>query len=319
MSRILSIPDVHGSHKWEVVKNLSAQNYDYIVFHGDYFDCWENEWPDQGENFKNICTFVREDTNHHKLLLGNHDWSYLTGTGTDSCSGHQGGRALEIRNLLKQNLDIIDIAFECDGWVFSHAGFSSTWVNAMRKIFHNIFDKDGYEWREEDFSVDFLNRQFHKFGHSSDEKDFHYEFDELLDWYGFFSGSGDEVTQGPLWIRPTSLLEDAYYKNQVVGHTELCLYDKVYLQKNDNKVIIVDSSIHEVYDVFDTNAEYDFLTIKEYCKLYKQTLKVINDIKSQIFYHKDAEEFVRQSLKKHFTDDVVARLVRNAFGDYLGK
>ena len=120
MSRILSIPDVHGSHEWEVVKNLPAQNYDYIVFHVDYFDCWENEWPDQGENFKNICTFVREDTDHRKLLLGNHDWSYLTGTGTGSCSG-------------------------------------------------------------------------------------------------------DEVTQVPLWIRPTSLLEDAYYKNQVVGHTELCL------------------------------------------------------------------------------------------------
>ena len=32
-----------------------------------------------------------------------------------------------------------------------------------------------------------------------------------------------KILEGPLWIRPTSLLEDAYYKNQVVGHTELCL------------------------------------------------------------------------------------------------
>ena len=46
MASILSVPDVHGSHEWEVVKNLPKDSYDYIVFHGDYFDSWENEWPD---------------------------------------------------------------------------------------------------------------------------------------------------------------------------------------------------------------------------------------------------------------------------------
>ena len=57
MAKIISIPDVHGSHKWEIVKSIPQDNYDYIVFHGDYFDSWENDWPDQGENFKAICNF----------------------------------------------------------------------------------------------------------------------------------------------------------------------------------------------------------------------------------------------------------------------
>ena len=101
------------------------------------------------------------------MLIGNHDWSYISGT-RDGCrvSGHQSGHILEIRNLLEQNLDIIDLAFECDGWVFSP--------------------------------------------------------------------SGDEISQGHLWIRPESLLQDAYYPKQVVGHTEMCLYEKVfkdYLEK----------------------------------------------------------------------------------------
>ena len=51
---------------------------------------------------------------------------------------------------------------------------------------------------------------------------------------GFFSPSGDEISQGPLWIRPESLLQDAYYPKQVVGHTEMCLYKnafKDYLEK----------------------------------------------------------------------------------------
>ena len=33
---------------------------DKIIFLGDYFDAWENKWPDQGENFLNICSFKRQ-------------------------------------------------------------------------------------------------------------------------------------------------------------------------------------------------------------------------------------------------------------------
>ena len=138
--KVLVIPDVHGSHEWESVKGMPTDSYDFIVFMGDYFDSWENQWPDQGNNFKSICTFVREDRTHRKLLLGNHD--------------------------------ILDIAFECDDIVFSH------------------------------------------------DETFNYAFEELLDWYGFFSSSGNEITQGPLWIRPEALIKDAAYPVQVVGHTK---------------------------------------------------------------------------------------------------
>ena len=127
MARILSVPDVHGSHEWEVVKILPKNSYDYIVFHGDYFDSWENEWPDQGENFKNICDFVREDTEQRKLLIGNHDWSYLSQSREGSnCSGHQSGskkskgKISVIRKLLLDSRDILELAFECDGWVFKN-------------------------------------------------------------------------------------------------------------------------------------------------------------------------------------------------------
>lgn len=42
---------------------------------------------------------------------------------------------------LSRRLDIIDLAFECDGWVFSHAGFSATWVESILKVFHQMLDK----------------------------------------------------------------------------------------------------------------------------------------------------------------------------------
>lgn len=330
MAKIISVPDVHGTHKWEAVKNISDKSYDYIVFHGDYFDSWENEWPDQGDNFKAICGFVREYTKHRKMLIGNHDWSYLTGTKTGSCSGHQNERGREIRSLILENLDIIDLAFECDGWIFSHAGFSSTWVASIKKVFHQMLDKfpdendehDGEKtlcWNEDEFCVDFLNEKWHTLGHSQNEENFCIAFDELLDWNGFFSGSGDEVTQGPLWIRPDSLLNDAYYRKQVVGHTEICLYDKVFLKRKENKAVFVDSPSHEVYSAFDTKADYEFLTSAAFLKIRKQALKTINDIKSQIIYHEDAESFVKESLLEHFSEKTAEKIFNIAFAEYFQK
>ena len=65
------------------------------------------------------------------------------------------------------------------------------------KVFHKMlenFPDDESEkpylcWDEKEFSISFLNEQWHKLSHTSGEKNFYYEFDVLLDWYGFFSGS----------------------------------------------------------------------------------------------------------------------------------
>lgn len=323
MAKVLSIPDVHGTHNWESAKSIPKDSYDYIVFHGDYFDSHKNKWPDQGKNFKAICSFVRKDTEHRKLLIGNHDWSYLSGTNDGSyVSGHQSSHFAEIRKLLNQNLDILDLAFECDGWIFSHAGFSSTWVQSMKKVINSIYEDNGHIfdfegpysiWDDTKFSIGFLNNIWHKLDHSYTEEDFDYSFDELLDWYGFFSSSGDEISQGPLWIRPESLLNDAYYPNQVVGHTEMCLYENVCLQQKENKIVFIDSPLHEIFSVFDTTADYKFITIPEFCELYNKTIKTINDIKSQIIYHKNKEKFIMSSLRKQFSENTAERLYRMTF------
>ncbi len=322
MARIVSVPDVHGTHEWEAVKTIPKDSYDYIVFHGDYFDSWENEWPDQGENFKAICEFVREDTEHRKLLIGNHDWSYLSQSREGSnCSVHQTasynreGKTTLIRELLLSARDILELAFECDGWVFSHAGFSRTAVQYMKEILCKL----ELIKAEDEYSIDLLNAVFKKrlkeYDSSNSSK--WIPFDEKLDWDGCFSGSGDEPSQFCLWIRPDSLLEDAYYKKQVVGHTELCIYDKVYLQQGENKVIIVDSPEHSVYDVFDTQKEYEFLSVPEVNKMRKKIFHVVNNIKSQLIMHNDTEVFIRKSLKEHFSDDVAEKLIDLAFKEYL--
>ncbi|MBR5964673.1 MAG: metallophosphoesterase [Treponema sp.] len=266
--KVLVVPDVHGSREWESVKSFPQDSYDRIVFMGDYFDACENKWPEQGENFEKICAFVRQDPERRKALLGNHDWSYLSATVHGAgCSGHQNGKASKIKSLLLSARDILDLAFEADGVVFSHGGFSKTWVATILRL----FNMNASEW-----SIDFLNKTWRSLSLQKDEAAFNYEFEELFDWHGYFSGSGNEATQGPLWIRPEALLDDAYCQTQVVGHTECCLGDFVALTGKDmtngreNIVIATDSKSHQVFGVIDTKKlDIQPMTILEFNKFYK--------------------------------------------------
>ena len=274
--KIFIVPDVHGSLAWKAAED-KTESVDKIVFLGDYFDSWEKQWPQQGQNFAEICEFKRSNPAKVVLLIGNHDWSYLSGTRDgENCSGHQHSHAREIRALLAQNKDIIDLAFEAGGWVFSHAGFSKTWVGYMREVFAENFSCK--EW-----SISLLNKIWHERSHNPSDKNFCYGFDELLDWHGVFSGCGDEVFQGCLWIRPSSLLDDAFYPKQLVGHSEYCLEDFVALKKNKNIAVIADSREHTPFGIFDTDKfdESRAMTELEFNRYYKKTLKRINDEKSR--------------------------------------
>lgn len=304
--KILIIPDVHGSHNWEIAKE-KIDEVDFVVFLGDYVDSWENNWPDQGENVKAIFDFKRKHPDKVKVLLGNHDWSYISGSryGSD-CSGHQTSKITEIRSLFTANLDIIDLAFECDGWVFSHAGFSNTAVNYMKQIMEDIYTiypkadklcfetkeeadayfnelyKDVVVWDQNQYSVETLNKCWHERSHFHGDENFSLSFDEKLDWDGCISGSGDEITQFCLWIRPRALLNDAYYPKQVVGHTEYCCAGEyeALTNKNGDVVVLCDSVNHDVFEVFDTQNPPKAINIDEFYKKLKRFDKKVNNLKS---------------------------------------
>jgi len=312
--KVLVVPDVHGSREWEAAKSFTQDSYDRIVFMGDYFDVrGENKWPEQGENFEAICAFVRQDPERRKALLGNHDWSYISATVHGSgCSGHQNGRAGKIKSLLLSARDILDLAFEADGVVFSHGGFSKTWVATILRL----FNMNASEW-----SIDFLNKFWRSLSLQKDEAAFNYEFEELLDWHGYFSGSGNEVTQGPLWIRPEALLRDAYYQTQVVGHTEYCLGDFVALKDKDMKtgreniVVATDSKRHQVFGIIDTNnLGIQPMTLVEFNSFYKKTMKKINDIKSQVGGEPNwSQESATQKLAAAFGQPLATRFYKAFF------
>lgn len=309
MSKVIVISDVHGTHYWEKAKELAKEHPDYyVVGLGDWVDSCEydrklkmvranNKWPDQGENLKNALDWFREDQEHRFFCIGNHDWSYWScGHDAANCSGHQYDHAQEIRTILNSNKDIIHVGVEIDGWVFSHAGFTSTWRSYMIQELHNMFDKwpeeddgTGLRWDERNWSLKFLDDTFRSLSHFGGDPDSYPAFDELLDWHGVFSSSGNEIMQGPLWIRPEALLRDALFPNQVVGHTDYCVGEPLKLRGStsgsgalNTKIVVVDSPDHDLITIFDTeNPGDDFITFAEYNRWVKKVNKTINIILSQ--------------------------------------
>jgi hypothetical protein len=207
--KVAVIPDIHGSTEWKKIKDR-LDEFDKIVFLGDFFDSWTNIWPDQGENFKEIIELKKIYPDKIELLLGNHDTQYIHGW---RCSGHQEDRKLEIKGILGENKDLFSIVFIYKNWIFSHAGVSQTWL-------------DNWEIKPEEINDLYLTNP-KCVAHTGN------------------SPSGDDPRNGPLWIRPRSLNKyPAKGYSQIIGHTELPAVPEVY-RDYDEYIILIDSYDHE--------------------------------------------------------------------------
>jgi hypothetical protein len=127
MSKVLVIPDIHHSTHWQkFFDGALVDAVDEIVQLGDWFDAWEPDWTDDAplKNFEKAFE-LRKSYPNFTILIGNHDSQYITG---DSCSGRQAYHSRDIKNAILSHLDEMKIAHCIDGWVFSHAGITKTWM-----------------------------------------------------------------------------------------------------------------------------------------------------------------------------------------------
>ena len=74
MNKVLILPDIHGRKFWKKpCENID--NYDKVVFLGDYLDPYNFEFISVEEaikNFKEIIELKRNNMDKVVLLLGNH-------------------------------------------------------------------------------------------------------------------------------------------------------------------------------------------------------------------------------------------------------
>ena len=86
MSRVLAVGDIH-TKTWIVDRvEKIADNYDRIVFVGDYADNWGKQPIDTINTWKRLKDFQDAYPEKAKFVIGNHDFAYLL-----SCYPHSGG------------------------------------------------------------------------------------------------------------------------------------------------------------------------------------------------------------------------------------
>jgi hydrogenase maturation factor len=206
--KLVAIGDIHGRDIW---KQIVAKEHDVdeFVFVGDYFDSFTVKGPDQINNFLDIIEF-RNTSIYHKitLLIGNHDHHYYPGVDDSGTSGYQTLLAPSIKHVVGDNKQYLQAAYQVGEFVFTHAGLSSEWLD------------DSIEGWNVDNVVEKVNELFQYQPNKIAYRSYKQVGDQV---YGA-QGYGNETFQGPLWIRPSALM-NANKKTlrkkiiQVVGHT----------------------------------------------------------------------------------------------------
>lgn len=128
--KVLAVGDIH-TKLWiiDAVKKI-ADNYDRVVFVGDYADDWDSEPLDTIRTWEALYSLKQSDPEKYHFVVGNHDYIYVHKTPTIS-SGYSAGTQFML-NLpenrhLKNWIETIPLAFEIDDVIYSHAGFTQTW------------------------------------------------------------------------------------------------------------------------------------------------------------------------------------------------
>lgn len=128
--KILAIGDVHTkSHivdkVWEIVDNYNA-----VVFVGDYADNWGASPLDSINTWQKLKDFQEAYPSKVHLVMGNHDFIYVNRTSSIS-SGYNGVTQTLLNSPenkeLKEWVAKLPLSLELDGVIYSHAGFVDEW------------------------------------------------------------------------------------------------------------------------------------------------------------------------------------------------
>lgn len=235
--RIIKISDLHGKNIWERIVKKEEATADKIIFDGDYFDSFNIPFIYQMDNFNKIIAYKKANPDKVVLLFGNHDFHYLRAAHEDY-SGYQFFKALEIQEVIEAAIKegLIQMCYVNDIHLFIHAGLSKTW---SAKNLPDIQKNNNVE--------DSINQLFIENPTA---------FGWVRDKYRYTDPYGDNIYQGPLWIRPKSIVKDKIDGFvQIVGHTHhkklILSNDVIFTDVFDsvNEYLILDDRIQSVGEV----------------------------------------------------------------------
>lgn len=129
--KILAVGDLH-TKTWiiEQVEEIVDQ-YDKIVFCGDYADNWNTPPTQTMATWRLLKMFAEQYPDRFYAVIGNHDYAYLHREIAGRSSGFNGVTYQLInspeKKKLKEWLLTLPAVLELDGVTFSHAGVTEEW------------------------------------------------------------------------------------------------------------------------------------------------------------------------------------------------
>ena len=222
--RIIGIGDTHGKSIWKEIVS-KEKDADLYICIGDYVDSFNISGGDQLTNLQDIIQYKKDNMEKVVLLIGNHDFQYYPGSpDIGNYSGYQPTMLASFQQLYDENKKLFKMCYVHNNIVFSHAGFTETFVEQKIGTFSegNVND------------IFFYSPKSFKF----------YNEDR--------SSGGDDIHQSCIWVRPQSLDKDAISQVQVIGHTSIKHIDLAKSKRRGYYMIDCLDTVNE-YLILDNN------------------------------------------------------------------
>lgn len=136
--KLLVLPDIHGRKFWKQPCE-HIDDYEKVIFLGDYFDPYRHEhitFQEAIDNFNEIIELKQHNMEKVVLLLGNHDLPYFSKDYyrfLSYHSRHSNEYHAQIAALFEDNRDFFKIAHVEDDVLFTHAGVDIGWLRLTVK------------------------------------------------------------------------------------------------------------------------------------------------------------------------------------------
>ena len=140
MSKILICGDIHGRTFWKDAIDKHLDECDKVIFLGDYLDAYPDEEitrRQEKENFEEIIKLKENNKDKVVLLIGNHDFHYISDDFTQS-TRYSSNHARTYKEMFLSHMSFFKIAHEetvnDKKFLFTHAGVMKSWYERNKDI-----------------------------------------------------------------------------------------------------------------------------------------------------------------------------------------
>lgn len=148
MGKILILADIHGRQFWKDACLNHKDEFEKIVFLGDYVSPYPHEKITNKKAidvFEEVLRFKKENPEKVILLIGNHDLSYFNSSICECRTDWKNW--VKLNGMYFDNIKLFDLAWETKigdtRFFFSHSGVRKEWFEKWVK--DKLFEWDGDE------------------------------------------------------------------------------------------------------------------------------------------------------------------------------